>query len=227
MRNEELFLRYQELQAYVGWSDADARRVAALGALVRPEFAALIEDFYAEIERHEATRRVITGGPRQIERLKGTLIRWLDDLVSGVYDEHYVARRWRVGFRHVEIGLDQVFTNAALSRLREGLDRALELNWKGDSTELICSRRSLNRLLDLDLAIIEDAYQTAYRRRQQQVERLATIGQVAGGIAHELRNPLNVIKTSVYYLLNAKSCRPKKSRRIWSASIGRWDRPTT
>jgi two-component system sensor kinase FixL len=41
-------------------------------------------------------------------------------------------------------------------------------------------------------------------------ERLATIGKVAGGVAHELRNPLNVVKTSVYFLLNAKNASPEK-----------------
>jgi signal transduction histidine kinase len=48
------------------------------------------------------------------------------------------------------------------------------------------------------------------QRRQQQIERLATIGQVAGGIAHELRNPLNVIKTSVYYLRNSANLSQEK-----------------
>jgi signal transduction histidine kinase len=64
--------------------------------------------------------------------------------------------------------------------------------------------------LDLDLAIIEDAYQTEFQRRQAAAERLATIGKVAGGIAHELRNPLNVVKTSVYFILNAKNASPEK-----------------
>lgn len=36
-------------------------------------------------------------------------------------------------------------------------------------------------------------------------ERLATLGQVSGGIAHEIRNPLNAVRTSVYYLRHAKA----------------------
>ncbi|NND96763.1 MAG: PAS domain S-box protein [Pirellulaceae bacterium] len=43
-------------------------------------------------------------------------------------------------------------------------------------------------------------------------EKLATLGQVSGGIAHEIRNPLNVIKSSAYFLLNADSPHPEKVR---------------
>lgn len=206
------YRRYQELQQYVGWTDADAQRVKSVGPGLIPTFEALIDDFYAEIEHHPEASKVITGGQEQIARLKQTLHKWLHELFSGQYDREYVERRWRVGHRHVDIGLNQVYTNAALSRLRSGLLKAIEERWNGTTEDLLACRRSLNTLLDLDLAIIEDAYQTEYQRRQTSAERLATIGKVAGGIAHELRNPLNVVKTSVYFLLNAKNADEEKKR---------------
>jgi signal transduction histidine kinase len=198
------------LQRYVNWTDQDAARVAAIGPLVAPFFEGLVDDFYAEIENHPDAKKVITGGEAQIARLKTTLYHWLEELVSGRYDRDYVERRWRVGLRHVEIGLNQVYTNAALSRLRRGLLALLHREWEGSIADLLILRESLNTLLDLDLAIIEDAYQTEFQRRQALAERLATIGRVAGGVAHELRNPLNVVKTSVYYILNAKNAPPDK-----------------
>jgi signal transduction histidine kinase len=210
MTADEVFQRYQELQAYVGWAPEEAPRVAALAEILAPALPGLVDDFYAEIERHPRARRVITGGAAQIERLKGTLLVWLRELLCGRYDLLYVTRRWRVGWQHVEVGLEQVYTNAALSRLRRGLGLALQKLWTGPAEELHASLRSLDTLLDLDLAIIEEAYQAEYVARQQRVERLAAIGQVSGGVAHELRNPLNVIGTSVYYLLHADPLLPEK-----------------
>lgn len=204
--------RYQELQRYVGWTSEDAARVRAIGPLIAPHFGRLIDDFYDEIERHEEARRVIRGGAAQIARLKQTLTQWLAELFSGAYERDYVERRWRVGLRHVEIGLNQVYTNAALSRLRRGMLQILETAWPGNAADALPHRASLNTLLDLDLAIIEDAYQIEYQRRHAAAERLATIGKVAGGVAHELRNPLNVVKTSVYYLVNSKNATPEKVR---------------
>ncbi len=211
MDSQTLFARYQELQRYVGWSEADAARIHEVAHLVQPAFPALVQDFYEEIERHPAALKVITGGMPQIDRLKGTLVLWLEQLFSGQYDASYVFRRWKIGYRHVEIGLDQVFTNMALARLRKGVLRVLSSAWTGSQAELLERQSIINTLIDLDLALIEDAYQTEYMIRQQAAERLVLIGQVAGGVAHELRNPLNVIKTSVYYLLNARSPSPEKT----------------
>lgn len=210
MDTDPLHGRYRELQAYVGWTDDDSLRIAATAPLIDARLPALIEDFYEVIERHPRASKVITGGTAQVERLKGMLLGWIRELLAGQYDKAYVERRWRVGWRHVEIGLDQAYTNTALSRLRTGLCRSLQEEWVGEPDLLMETVRSLNKALDLDLAIIEEAYQAEYALRLQRSERLATLGQIAGGVAHELRNPLNVIKTSVYYLLNARNPTPEK-----------------
>ncbi|MBC7820650.1 MAG: hypothetical protein IAG10_27510 [Planctomycetaceae bacterium] len=212
LRVDELFERYQDIQRYVGWTQADAERVRAAAPLVESSFIELSDDFYREISEHEATRRVITGGDAQVQLLKGTLQIWLHQLLTGPYDLAFVERRFRVGYRHVEIGLKQIYVEAAVSRLRTGLLRELRDRWPAELSidELTATMRSISMLMDLDLAIIQDAYETASNDRLMRVERLAAIGRVAGGVAHELRNPLNVIRTSVYFLRNAKNAAPEK-----------------
>ncbi len=210
MEQERLYERYRELQQYVGWSDEDAVRVVSAWPVIEPHLGELIDDFYDEIDRHPNARKVITGGAEQIARLKKTLRGWVQELFSGRYDSDYAMRRWRVGRRHVDIGLDQIYTNVALSRLRHNMRAVLRRDWPGPVPDLIRVLNSLDRLIDLDLAIIESAYQEEHLERRRQTERLVTIGQVAGGVAHELRNPLNVVKTSVYYLRHARNPTPEK-----------------
>jgi signal transduction histidine kinase len=210
MEQQQLFERYQDLQKYVGWTAEDAQYIKRVSAVVDPQIPLLIDDYYAEIKRHPSASKVITGGDAQVERLKGTLRAWLGQLFVGKYDSSYVLARWQVGLRHVEIGLDQVYTNVALSRIRNGLIEVLCNSWTGSQAELTLTLKALNRLLDLDLAIIEDAYQYEFLQRQKRIERLVVLGQMASGIAHELRNPLNVVRTSIFFLKNAKNASAEK-----------------
>jgi two-component system sensor kinase FixL len=90
-----------------------------------------------------------------------------------------------------------------MARLRSGLVQTLCRYWQGEREGLVHAILSLNKLLDLDLTIIESAYQTDYLDRIRRNEQLAKVGQVAASVGHELRRPLNVLKTSAYYLRQA------------------------
>ena len=85
-----------------------------------------------------------------------------------------------------------------------------------------------NQLLDLNEQLEQKVKQRTeeLRAAQQELirtEKLALLGQVSGGIAHEIRNPLNAVKTSVYYLQNAKNPTPEKN----SEHLDRIDRQVT
>jgi CheY-like chemotaxis protein len=107
MNPEEAYRRYQELQAWVGWTEDSARRVAAVAGILDAYLPALVDDFYDEIQRHPNAAKVITGGAPQIQRLKGTLVQWLrvvdddPDLCANLWDLLH-ERSYRVHVAHDE-----------------------------------------------------------------------------------------------------------------------------
>jgi PAS domain S-box-containing protein len=167
----DLFKRYRDLQAYVGWTEADAARIKAAAELVRQKTHVLIDDFYEEIGRHPDASRVITGGATQIDRLKTSLTAWLNESLEGRGDAEYVTRRWKIGLRHAEIGLNPAYTSAAMSRLRNGVIDIISQVPHQSPEELRQLVESFNRLLDLDLSIIQDAYWAEYLKQEKLAER--------------------------------------------------------
>ncbi len=153
-----VFSDFRRYKSYVDLTADDERRVRRAGECIRGDFPAVIDDFYDAIRREPGAAAVITGGERQIAELKQSLIMWLDQFFTGPYDDSYVALRWRVGWRHANIGLHHIYTHCALSRLRSALALALDKNWPGEADALQTHVASLHRLLDFDLAIIQDAY---------------------------------------------------------------------
>jgi len=200
----KLFQRYQDLQTYVGWSQIDEERVKSASSVIDSHIDVLIENFYAEIQRHPDALKVITGGQPQIERLKASLRMWLRESMQGRSDVGYVVRRWNIGLRHAEIGLNPAFTAAAMSRLRNGIIQIVAAHVSESPFKLCELVQSFNKLLDLDLAIIQDAYESEYLRREKLAEherseiKFRMLVEAAAGLVMILKSDETIVYVSPY-----------------------------
>lgn len=204
-----------ELAEYTGFDDADAAALVEARPVVESAFPDIVDAFYDAIERSPGALRAMREGPAQVDRLKGSLHRWLEGVFAGVYDDAYFVRRARIGRMHVRMELDQRYMFAAMSVLRTALHEALTTRAEGWSGEkLDHTHRAIDRICDIELAIMLETYRETFVTKMRDTERLATLGQLAATIGHELRNPLAVIDTSVHLLRRSAAGDPKSDRHL-------------
>ena len=122
-------------------------------------------------------------------------------MLLGPHDEAYYELRARIGRMHVRIALPQAYMFTAMNRIRV---RLLDVRARAGSPTIRTTveriATALNQIMDLELAIMLETYREDLETKNRNAERLATIGQFAASIGHELRNPLGVIESSLYLL---------------------------
>ncbi|MGJ4860178.1 ATP-binding protein [Labrys sp. La1] len=98
-------------------------------------------------------------------------------------------------------------------RLAEGVNAIA----KGDFTQRVPTRRH-DELGQLSIAFNSMAQQLEGLRKMEaklrRRERMTTLGEVAAGLAHEVRNPLGIIKTSAELLQNSANLTEVETRRL-------------
>jgi PAS domain S-box-containing protein len=165
--NEETV--FDEIKRYVRFTDADARILAGLRPHLRPHFERIVGDFYDRIREHELAHEVLTD-EAQVERLKGSLARWLDRICAGPYDQAYYEETAKIGRIHVRVGLPQHYMFTAMALVRLSLLGVAEAALGIEASRP--ARDALNRVLDLELAIMLGSYRDDYVARIQRRDRL-------------------------------------------------------
>ncbi len=188
----------------------------ALGASVASRLRELFEpDRLIVLEPDRVTAAFLPGfafgvSPAELAEaqlpLRGKLARWLSanetclvlDRQPGVYDYLDPAERELLRRLRINLCVPMVSLNRLTGILLLGSDRR---GWG--------IRRSDVELLNLMASQASLAFENAalYRSQRERLERLyradrlAAVGQLAAGVAHEIRNPLTAIRSTMQYLL--------------------------
>lgn len=199
----------EDLKRYVGFDAQDVAALTGLEAALAPAFPDVVDAFYMSILRHPPAAAALTGGQAQLHRLRRTLYAWLRGLFCGRYDEEYFERRCQIGRVHVRIDLPQHYMFTAINVVRLALVRKIEALRLPDASRKIAA---VHKILDIDLAIMNESYReelvkrandaqhAVYEQRLSESEHLASVGQLAASLAHEIKNPLAGISGAVQVL---------------------------
>lgn len=181
---------FQEIREYTGFGKSDEEELFSLYEYIQPHFSEVVDSFYEALWQNPRTRMVFSG-PEQVERLRRTLMSWLDHIFTGPFDEGYFKQRLMIGKVHVDVGLLPHFMFGAMNVVRSRLvGLVLDLDDSVDSRKL--KIQAINRILDLELTIMVQSYWDVMMDLKLQMPTA-----LATGLAHEIRNPLNSLNLNV------------------------------
>ena len=192
------FEDFERVKRYIGFDDETSAALCALHALVRPRLGDVAEDLCRLLEEDAGSWRVLRGGSELVDRLRQAFVGWLDASLLGQHDAAHLDACARIGHEHARLGVPESLMIAAVSRVRSKLVALAEDMAQPPSRA--AALRAIYKLLDLELALMLEAHRRSLETRLRTQERLATIGQLAASIGHELRSPLGVIESSTFLI---------------------------
>jgi signal transduction histidine kinase len=187
----------QHLTTYLGFDADDLNALRGFYSFAEAELDEIVDDFYAAILRDAQTRAVLRGGHPQLDRLRKSLRRWLEVVLLNERDEAWLAIHDRISRQHVEVDLPVHTLVGAMARIRA---RFSSLCLRAPLSQAARERTllAIGRALDVELSVLIEGQLHAMGERSRDRDRLAFVGEISAALAHDLRNPLSTIETSLF-----------------------------
>ncbi len=146
-----------EMRRLGGLSDESAALLADMKPMLEKHADTLVSAFYTNLDQHEHLQLLLDAKEGRRQVLGQHLRAWLLSLATGTYDESYKTRRYVIGKRHVEVGLDPRWVVGAMSFCRGQIMPMIEAEY-GSAADKMERFLALDRIMDLDLNIMLQSY---------------------------------------------------------------------
>lgn len=148
----------EEMKAIGNLTEDEHALLAEMDAALSRHIPAIVDAFYDHLHNFENLNQLLNAEPGRVQRLKGHLADWLASLTDGVYDADYFEKRYRIGKRHVEVGLEPRYVVAAMTFCRGfAAQRIIQAEY-ADDPQKAARMTALNRVMDIDLNIMLQSY---------------------------------------------------------------------
>lgn len=146
-----------QIRRFSGLSDDQAALLVDMKAMLEKHADAMVAAFYSNLDQHDHLKALLDAQEGRREKLAQHLRAWLISLSTGKYDAAYQDQRYKIGRRHVEVGLDPRWVVGAMSFCRSQVKPMLEAEY-GDAPDKMERFLALNKVMDLDLNIMLESY---------------------------------------------------------------------
>lgn len=173
--------KLEELRQCLGLLEADLELLNQFLPVIvqrKDEFARRFRDAFTRLPE---TKMLLENEARP-RFLLNAWARWIELLFSGRLDHDFFAYLWRIGARHVDVNLDQRFSNLGFALARQFCQQVVYA--EADPGLAARLSRSIDKILDFCVLVETSAYVETATRCDVEVIR---------GVADRVRTPATVI----------------------------------
>lgn len=201
-------------------------------------FVAALTGYLADAERHQRRRAQEAAIQRQAqaeeaERMRASVTSILESIDSGVITVDHAGRVMTTNYAARALFASDTEASIALpdaiqDYLSAGAQGYQQFSHQGRTLELHSSplRGAQGERLGAVLVLEDLTERRVLEEQMRRAERLAALGRLAGGLAHELRNPLSITRAAAQMLQQELDHNDKSSEytRVIQGEIDRVDR---
>lgn len=143
---------------FVDFGEEDVRALMAMRPVIQRHADAIVDTFYANVERYNELTKIINDAGSNIERLKTTQKRNLLEMFDGDYGEAYFERRLKIGVIHNRIGLSPRWYLGSYSVYSQEIIPLILRHYRWNAGQREATLNAVNKIISLDSQLAMDTY---------------------------------------------------------------------